>query len=67
MLDWIDNHMGLFILAVASFLLALILIAVVVGAKARMEWMEQCMKDKKEWECTAIWRYGSPSSIVAPR
>lgn len=34
--------------------------------KARKAFMAECVKDHKEYECTAMWRAGEPKTVVVP-
>jgi hypothetical protein len=47
-------------------LIALVLVAVASDAKARARFMEQCIEDRPEYECTAMWRAGEATVVPVP-
>jgi hypothetical protein len=53
------------LLMFAAFV-ATVLFADKMYAEAKQHFMAQCMQDHKEYECTALWRQGDPSTLVVP-
>lgn len=60
-------------IAIVTAIIVIIVVlgyGLVVGArekeKARKAFMAECVKDHKEYECTAMWRAGEPKTVVVP-
>ena len=64
--DWILDNFGWFLVAFAVVIIALGVMAGNASMRDRMAFMEDCMKDRKEYECTAMWRAGQPSVVPMP-
>ena len=57
------------LLAFVIGLAALVYFALTSGREAHARFMRQCMKDHKEYECTALWRAedrSAPDVLVLP-
>lgn len=64
--DWVLDHLGgIFVVAIV-LLLVLAVAGGVEKEKTRERFMEQCVKDRKEYECIAMWRAGEPQVVPVP-
>lgn len=59
---WIGVLLWLFILAVIAFCV----LGVIASAKAKKEFMADCLKERKQYECTAMWRQGDQNVVPIP-
>lgn len=44
----------------------LVIVAADHSMKAKTKFMDECKKDHKEYECTAMWRAGEPDVVPMP-
>ncbi len=52
--------------AIVLLLICLFIITTNIQGEQRLAFMEACMEDLKEYECTAMWRSGDRSTQVVP-
>lgn len=64
--DFFDWVMMFFIGAVIILVIAMIAFSVIDGNKEREAFMRECLKDHKEYECTAMWRAGDSNVVPMP-
>jgi hypothetical protein len=59
---WIDIVLVVFILTVIAFCV----LGVIANGKVRQQFMEDCLKERKQYECTAMWRQGDSQIVPVP-
>lgn len=69
--DWIElNRDELIVVCIAVVLLAAgawgTMVIVNQDSEARASFMRQCLEDRKEYECVAMWRAGQSHTTVVP-
>jgi hypothetical protein len=37
-----------------------------LAAQEKAEFMEECEQDRPKYECTAMWREGTPKTVIVP-
>jgi len=60
--DWDLLCPGLIIIGLIGLLVAVLWHMDISNQKEQSKFMQACMKDKKEYECTAMWRAGESKS-----
>lgn len=66
MSDFIYDNFGWILSIIFVAMIAAIFIAANHEEKMRNQFMSSCMADKKEYECTAMWRAGRNSTTIVP-
>jgi hypothetical protein len=70
MAGWFEPNVGAIFLLLFSGIGLVLVGAVKSDSAARAEWMAECVKDHKEYECVAMWRAGdrriTPIPIIIP-
>lgn len=66
MLDWAADNFGWVILAMVALTCWAGYEIVQQDTAAREEFMQECMKDHKKYECTAMWGNSHPQTTVVP-
>lgn len=51
---------------VMTVAVAALVLGIIGNASARNRFMAECLKDRKEYECTAMWRAGDSHVIAVP-
>jgi hypothetical protein len=64
MVDFIVDNLGWIVLFLFAALIGLIFLAASSDAEKEAKFMSACMADKKEYECTAMWRAGNTNGYV---
>ena len=64
--DNMDAPFGLFIALLIGGLIAVLPSVVSADNERRDAFMKSCLQDKKDYECTAMWRAGDSRTFVAP-
>lgn len=60
--DWL----GLLIIGIIVLMVVALGIAGYAETQQNKTFMEECMKDRKEYECVAMWRAGNTHTVVVP-
>lgn len=70
MADFIEDHLtitvGLVLGVVCAVLGALIVWIARVDAAEKADFMAECLKDRKSYECVAMWRAGDTKVVPMP-
>jgi hypothetical protein len=61
--DWIVEHLGWIALGLGALLVGLMALAIYAEVLSYSTFMEGCMKERAEYECTAMWR-GAQTQVV---
>jgi hypothetical protein len=62
---WVnDNWPGIAIIVVGMLLIGTLIGAGKYEQEQKDKFMQECLQDKKEYECTALWRAGSRAQVV---
>jgi hypothetical protein len=62
---WVnDNWPGIAIIVVGMLLIGTLIGAGKYEQEQKDKFMQECLQDKKEYECTALWRAGSHAQVV---
>lgn len=62
MSDWIFNNFGWVLVAAIVVMGALFMAAEKSKSEAKQKFMDECLKERKQYECTAMWRAGQSQS-----
>ncbi len=61
--EWIIDHLGWIAMGIGVLLVGLIALAGIAEIQAYTKFMESCLAERAEYECTAMWR-GAQSRII---
>ena len=64
--DWIYDNLGWVFAITLAVVIGFLVFAIKSDMDAEDRFMRQCMQDKKEYECTAMWRAGDSHTTVVP-
>lgn len=64
--DWIADHLGWIILALFAGIVWLAIYVAQAESVQRKAFMLECIKDRKEYECVAMWHAGESHTQVVP-
>lgn len=65
-MNFIEDHVGWFIFIFVVLAIVAIILLFKQDAADSRRFMTECMKDKKEYECVAMWRAGQTHTAVMP-
>ncbi len=64
--DFVYDNLGWILVGIIVGLLTITVLAFRQEAKAREAFMAQCLEDRKQYECFAMWRSGQNHTVVVP-
>lgn len=64
--DWVFNNLGKCVLLLAGLMFALLVLAVIGESANRADFMAECLQDRKQYECTAMWKSSQPQTTFIP-
>ena len=64
--EWFNDNFGLSICLAGLLIVGLFIWGVKSSINEKTTFMEECMEDLKQYECTALWRQGNKGTTAVP-
>ena len=66
MSEWLYDNLGKVLLGLMALTVLLCVVLLVGDANARAAFMAECLTERKQYECTAMWRAGNSNTVIVP-
>lgn len=64
--DWVLNNIGAVIIGMLGVAAILLILSSLHERNKKAEFMDECLKYQKQYECTALWRRSESTPIYIP-